>query len=108
MISFYVSLIISFATIIAPYMASTPHLFLVGWHLGNHIFNIIDDIYIGFTYIPPAESSREKRLNTDHFRDLTDKYTAINSNHIIPIGDFNARTKDYEDRIAESENQEFE
>ena len=76
--------------------------------LDKSYYNFHEDLYIGFTYIPPAESSREKRLNTDHFRNLIDKYTEIESEHIILIGDFNARTKDYDDRIAEIDNQVFE
>ena len=63
--------------------------------LDRNYYNYAEDVYIGFTYIPPAESSREKRNNIDHFKMLREKYGSIESDHVILIGDFNARTKNY-------------
>ena len=51
-------------------------------------------------YIPPENSTREKRLKADHFRHLKEKNIKINSENILLIGDFNARTKTFEDTLA--------
>ena len=64
----------------------------------NH-FEYDDDLYIGMIYIPPEYSTREKRLNIDHFKHLIETVTKIDSNNIILMGDFNARTKDFEDTL---------
>ena len=68
--------------------------------LDRSYYNFDEDVYIGFTYIPPMESSREKRNNLDHFKMLNKKYIDINNDHIILIGDFNARTKNYDDTVS--------
>ena len=47
-------------------------------------------LYIGVVYIPPEYSSREKRLKTEHFQELSKKISSIPSEKIILIGDFNA------------------
>ena len=50
-------------------------------------------------YFPPEYSSRENRLNVDHFQNLLKKTSAIPSEKIILIGDFNARTGENDDRL---------
>ena len=71
--------------------------------LDRKYYNYDEDVYIGITYIPPMESSREKRLDTDHFKILHNKLANIKSEQIILIGDFNARTNNYEDRIPNND-----
>ena len=68
--------------------------------LDKKFYNYKEDVYIGFVYVPPEESSREKRNDTDHFKMLKGKYTNIPSDHIILMGHFNTRTKDYEDTVS--------
>ena len=68
--------------------------------LDKKYYKFDDDVYIGITYIPPENSSREKRINKDHFKTLMDTYTNIKSENVILIGDLNARTKNYEDVIG--------
>ena len=63
--------------------------------------NFDEDLYIGITYIPPEYSSREKRLNVDHFLKLSEKTSAIPSEKIILLGDFNARTSNKDDRLLQ-------
>ena len=58
-----------------------------------------EDLYIGIIYVPPEYSSREKRLQIDHFQNLSEKTSAIPSENIILIGDFNARTGNRDDRL---------
>ena len=60
-----------------------------------------DDLYIGIVYIPPENSTRERKLNIDHFKCLKEITTKINSNNIILLGDFNARTKNVDDTLME-------
>ena len=36
--------------------------------MSKEFFNFSNDIYVCSTYIPPANSSREKNVQTDHFR----------------------------------------
>ena len=50
-------------------------------------------------YFPPEYSSREKRLKKDHFNNLLETTSAIPSNKIILMGDFNARTGNREDTL---------
>ena len=69
--------------------------------LDKKIYNYGEDVYIGFVYIPPMESSREKKKNDDHFRMLNDKIAKIPSEHVILIGDFNARTREYTDTLSD-------
>ena len=64
----------------------------------------IEDVYICSVYIPPENSSREKRLGKDHFKTLTENIIKIKSENIILIGDFNARTRLYEDIIESEKN----
>ena len=42
--------------------------------LDKKYYNFKDSVYIGFIYVPPEESSREKRNDTDHFKMLKGKY----------------------------------
>ena len=59
-----------------------------------------DDAYVGIVYIPPEGSSREKRLKNDHFKVLKDITSKIDSENIVLVGDFNARTKGVEDTLV--------
>ena len=72
--------------------------------LDKDFFNFNEDVYVGIIYIPPENSSREKRIKVDHFENLLDKVTKIDSNNIILVGDFNARTKDLSDTIGNDQN----
>ena len=62
-------------------------------------FQYDDDVYIGMVYFPPKYSSREKRLNFEHFKHITETVRKINSNNIILMGDFNARTQNLDDTL---------
>ena len=61
--------------------------------LDKNYFNFNDDVYVGIIYFPPENSSREKRIKIDHFKDLLEKVSKIESSNIILIGNFNARTR---------------
>ena len=52
-----------------------------------------EDLYICMSYIPPKDSTKEKKINVDHFGCLKEITTKINSDHIIIMGDLNSRTK---------------
>ena len=58
-----------------------------------------EDLYLCMVYIPPQESTREKRINTDHFETLLKRTAKIKSQNIVFIGDFNSRTSDLNDII---------
>ena len=70
--------------------------------LEKSFFNFNEDVYICSIYIPPENSSREKRLNKNHFIELSENINKIKSENIILVGDLNARTKLYDD-VIESE-----
>ena len=72
--------------------------------LEKKYFNFDDDVYVGMIYFPPENSSREKRIKVDHFKNLVEKVSKIDSSNIILIGDFNARTKDLTDTMDDYEN----
>ena len=74
--------------------------------LDKTFFNFTEDLYICSVYIPPEYSSREKRLGKDHFKRLTENILKIKSENIILVGDFNARTRLYEDIIESEKNVE--
>ena len=57
-------------------------------------FGYRDDVYIGFVYFPPESCSKK---NENHFKKLEEITSRINSEHIITIGDYNARTKNLDD-----------
>ena len=69
-------------------------------------FNFDEDLFIGIVYIPPENSSREKKINTDHFQALKDIIKQINSERIILLGDFNARTNNLDDVLKGDKNEE--
>ena len=46
----------------------------------------------------------KKRIKVDHFKNLVEKVSKIDSSNIILIGDFNARTKDLNDIMDDYEN----
>ena len=58
-------------------------------------------------YFPPETTDREKRLNVDHFKHLEETTRKINSDNIILMGDFNARTKDMDDVLKGEKNEEL-
>ena len=63
-------------------------------------FKLKHDIFICTVYIPPQNSSRESRLNIDHFEKLQNNiYKFANKGSIILCGDFNARMGTVEDFI---------
>ena len=68
--------------------------------LKKEFFGFGEDLYIGMVYIPPQDSSREKRTKINHFKNICDTYASLKSEHVILMGDMNARTKDYEDVIS--------
>ena len=47
-----------------------------------------EDLFICMVYIPPEGSTREKRINVDHFKQLQETTAKIDSNSIILLGDF--------------------
>ena len=72
--------------------------------LDKTFFNFDDDLFVCSVYIPPEYSSREKRLKKDHFKLLLETIRTLKSTNIILIGDFNSRTKLFED-ILQTENE---
>ena len=68
--------------------------------LSKKFFGFPEDVYLGIVYIPPAGSSREKKSNLDHFNHLLETTRKIESDHVILMGDFNARTKNLEDILT--------
>ena len=63
----------------------------VWWKLDKSFFNLTNDIFVCSVYIPPQNSSREIRLNTDHFENLRNyihKFSALGD--VILCGDFDA------------------
>ena len=51
-----------------------------------------EDIYLGTVYFSPENSTREKRLQKDHFTNLTEMVAKFDSDNIILLGDFSARS----------------
>ena len=68
--------------------------------ISKSFLNSKDETNLGITYVPPEYSTREKRLQKDHFTNLTEKLSTLPTNRHILIGDFNARTSDREDRLT--------
>ena len=62
--------------------------------------NIDNDLFLGCIYIPPQNSSKEKRLNKDHFERLKNTMLNIESINMILLGEFNARTQNKNDVLA--------
>ena len=72
----------------------------VWYKLNKTFFNLKHDIFICTVYIPPQNSSRESRLNTDHFENLQNNiYKFASKGNIILCGDFNARIGIVEDFV---------
>ena len=67
--------------------------------LKKDFFKFKEDMYIAMIYIPPQDSSREKRIQTDHFKNILATYASLDSEHVLLMGDMNARTNNYEDVI---------
>ena len=66
--------------------------------LTKKYFGFKDDIFLGSVYFPPENSTREKRLKNEHFKDLKEICSKIKENKIL-IGDFNARTNGLDDTM---------
>ena len=75
--------------------------------LSKNYFGFCDDLYICIVYIPPESSTREKRINLDHFSRLTDITKKIPSENIILLGDFNARTNNLPDVFRGEKEEEY-
>ena len=73
--------------------------------LSKNYFRFQEDLYVCVVYIPPESSTREKKLNMDHFSHLKDITKSISSESIILMGDFNARTSNLQD-VFRGENEE--
>ena len=58
-----------------------------------------EDLYLCFVYIPPEYSSREQMIKIDHFKHLQETKSKINSENVILMGDFNARTMTISDTL---------
>jgi exonuclease III len=77
----------------------------VWWKLQKDFFNLKHDIYICSVYIPPQNSSREKRLEVDHFSVLQESiYKFSNMGEVLLCGDFNARLGNLVDFVIEDSN----
>ena len=64
---------------------------LYGGKYQKIFFNFSNDIYVCSTYIPPSNSSREKNVQTDHFRILNENITKYrNFGKVTLCGDFNS------------------
>ena len=74
--------------------------------LKKKFFGYNDDVYVGIVYIPPETSTREKRLNIDHFQILQENVSKINSENIVLLGDFNARTGASDDVLLAEKHQD--
>ena len=74
--------------------------------ISKNFLGLNDDLYIGIIYFPPTNSTREKKLNLDHFHHLKSITKDINSQNIILMGDFNARTKNLSDVLLRENDEE--
>ena len=66
-----------------------------------------DDLYLGFVYFPPDYSTREKKSNEDHFKNLLEAVGKLKSDNVILMGDFNARTKNLDDTLSNEKHDEL-
>ena len=83
------------------YKISSENIFFC--KLDKSYFNFNEDLYVGVIYFPPENSSREKKMKFDHFKNLLDVVSKIDSKNIILIGDFNARTGSLDDIILDEQ-----
>lgn len=67
--------------------------------MSKSFFGFHDDVYVAIVYFPPESSTREKRANMDHFQNLKESVRRIDSDNVILMGDFNARTNNISDVI---------
>ena len=75
--------------------------------LDKKYFGYHDDVYIGIVYIPPEYSTRERKLNIDHFKQLKETTSKIDSDNIVLMGDFNARTGNLDDVLLAEKHEEI-
>ena len=74
--------------------------------LDKRYFGYGEDVYVGNVYFPPEYSSREKRIKLDHFKQLIETTTKINSKNVVLIGDFNARTQKIKDTLNKDKHED--
>ena len=74
--------------------------------LEKKFFGFAEDVFIGSVYIPPEQSSREKRLKIDHFKQLKETTAKIATGQKILIGDLNARTQNLKDTLTKEKHDE--
>ena len=67
---------------------------LIWCKISKTTFGYRDDVYVGFVYFQPESCSNK---NENYFKKLEEITSKINSEYIITIGDFNARTKNLDD-----------
>ena len=65
-----------------------------------------EDLYVCMVYIPPECSSREIRDKKDHFKILEETTAKIDSENIVLMGDFNARTQTTPDTLPKEKEDE--
>ena len=53
------------------------------WKMSKTFFGLQDDLYVGVIYFPPESSTREKKVNLDHFQHLEEITKQIDSDQII-------------------------
>ena len=65
----------------------------VWWKLEKSFLKPNSDIFICSAYVPPQNSSREIRIDIDHYDHLQNNiYKFLNQGKVLLCGDFNART----------------
>ena len=74
--------------------------------LKKNYFGYHEDVFVGIIYIPPEDSTREKKLNIDHFTHLQEVTSTIDSDNIILLGDFNSRTGTMDDVLLAEKHQD--
>ena len=66
-----------------------------------------EDLYVCFVYIPPEYSTRERKLNKDHFVTLFETTSKIKSDNVLLMGDFNARTLTLSDTLLKEKDDDL-
>ena len=70
------------------------------WKLDKEFFHMKRDLFICSVYIPPQNSSRERRLDCDHFESLQQNiYRFSKLGNIMLCGNFNARIGNLDDCV---------
>ena len=74
--------------------------------LTKKYFGFKNDILLGTVYFPPENSTREKRLKNEHFKELKETCSKIKENKIL-IGDFHARTNGLHDTLLKEKHEDI-